>query len=163
MRWYETLDWINGFRSRDSLRGHKARFRQEDIMRFNRFVGVLAGSALFISSTGAVAATSTVPVQQINPWAALAVLSGTAPVAALCGTAAAAAAAAQTAPGCVLPAVDAPPPVASTAPPQPVPVPPVEPAGVGLGINPLLLALGAVALGLGAYLLLRNHGHNSPG
>jgi hypothetical protein len=137
--------------------------------RFKGIVGVMAGSALFISSTGAVAATSAIPVQQVNPWAALAVLSGTAPVAALCNGATpvdpAVPPAAGVTNGCIMPVTDvAPvPPPQQAGPPQPVPVPPVEPAGGGLGIDPLLLALGAVALGVGAYFLLRNHGHNSPG
>ena len=64
------------------------------------------------------------------------------------------AAAAQTAaPGCVLPVVDAA-PVAATPPPTPVPVPPVEPVGGGFGIDPLLLALGALAAGALIYFVL---------
>jgi hypothetical protein len=54
--------------------------------------------------------------------------------------------------------VDAPPPVA--APPTPVPVPPVEPVGGGLGIDPLILALGAIALGVGIYFLVRKNLYN---
>jgi len=74
----------------------------------------------------------------------------------LCGTAAAAAQA--PAAGCVLPAVDAPAPVAG--PPPPTPVPPVEPVGGGLGISPLWLALGAIAAGALIYfLLIRKHHH----
>jgi hypothetical protein len=137
--------------------------------RFKGFVGVMAGSALFFSSTGAVAATSSAPIQQINPWAALAIMSGTAPVAALCNGATPVdpnvPPAAGVTNGCIMPVTDvvvAPPPQAG--PPQPVPVPPVEPAGGGLGIDPLLLALGAVALGLGIYFLVRNNNNgNSPG
>lgn len=136
--------------------------------RFKGIVGIMAGSALFISSTGAVAATSAVPAQQINPWATLAILSGTAPVAALCNGATPVDPAVPPPPGvtngCIMPVTDVaavPPPQAG--PPQPVPVPPVEPAGGGLGIDPLLLALGAVALGLGIFFLVRNNGNNSPG
>jgi hypothetical protein len=73
------------------------------------------------------------------------------PATALCGAAAIAAAATQPAPGCVLPVVDA---VAPVAPPAPMPVPPVEPVGGGLGIDPLLLALGAIAAGALIYFLL---------
>jgi hypothetical protein len=126
-------------------------------LRSNPFVAGLVAGSLLMSSTSALAATSAAPAPQISPWAALTVLSGGAPAAALCG-AAAAAAAAQTAPGCVLPVVDAPAPVA--APPTPVPVPPVEPVGGGLGIDPLILALGAIALGVGIYFLVRKNHHN---
>jgi hypothetical protein len=116
-----------------------------------------------ISSSAAVAATASVPirapaVQHIDPWAAVAALSGAAPAAALCG--AAAAAAAQPAAGCVLPVADAPPVVAQQGPPPPTPVPPVEPIGGGLGIDPLYLALGALAIGALVYFLLIKKHHN---
>ena len=121
--------------------------------RFRGFVGVMIAGSMFISSTGAVAATSAAPsAPQINPGAALTAMSGGAPAAALCGAAAAAAVAQVPATNCVLPAVDAV-PVATAPPPQPIPVPPVEPAG-GFGFNPLLLALGALAAGALIYFLL---------
>ena len=120
----------------------------------NPLVGVLVAGSLFVSSTGAVAATAAAPVSQINPWAALTAMSGGAPAAALCGAAAVAAAAQTAAPGCVLPVVDA--PVASTPPPTPVPVPPVEPIGGGFGIDPLILALGALAAGALLYFVLND-------
>lgn len=123
---------------------------------FKGFVGVVAAGSLFVSSTGAVAATSSAPIQQVHPWAALAVLSGATPAAIVCsGAAAAAATAAQPVTNCVLPAVD-PAVAAAPPPPQPIPVPPVEPAGgLGLGIDPLLLGLGAILLGAGLYFLLK--------
>jgi hypothetical protein len=96
----------------------------------------------------------------MSPWATLAGLSGGAPAAALCG---AAVTAAQAAPGCVLPVVDTPPPVAQNPPPAPIPVPPVEAAGQGFGINPLYLALVAVAAGVGIYFLLKKKNAASPG
>jgi hypothetical protein len=120
-------------------------------------VGVLVAGSLMVSSTGAVAATTASAVPQMSPWATLTALSGGAPAAALCG-AAAVAAAAQTAPGCVLPVQD----VAAApavAPPAPVPVPPVEPVAGGVGINPLLLGLGALALGALIFFLVRNRHH----
>jgi hypothetical protein len=130
------------------------------IMRLKPMVALLVSGAMFVSSTGAVAAgNGASSAQQIDPWAALSVLSAGAPAAALCG---AAATAAQAPSGCVLPATDAPPPVAQAGPPPPTPVPPVEPAGegLGLGVSPLWLALGAIALGAAAYFLLRNkHKH----
>ena len=132
-------------------------------LRVNRFVGVLIAGSLFVSSTGAVAATSAAPSTAINPWAALTAMTGGAPAAALCG-AAAVAASMQAPANCVLPVTDTPPPVAQSAPPAPIPVPPVEPAGGGLAFDPLLLGLGALAVGALAYFLLRNHHHhaNSP-
>lgn len=122
-------------------------------LRSNPLVGVLVAGSLMVSSTGAVAATSASAIPQVSPWATLTALSGGAPAAALCG-AAAVAAAAQTAPGCVLPVTDAPP--VAVAPPAPVPVPPVEPVGGGFGIDPLLLGLGALALGALIYFLVRD-------
>ena len=116
-------------------------------------VGVLVAGSLMVSSTSAIAATTASAVPQTSPWATLTALSGGAPAAALCG-AAAVAAAAQTAPGCVLPVSDAPP--VAAAPPAPVPVPPVEPVGGGFGISPLLLGLGALALGALIYFLVRD-------
>jgi hypothetical protein len=50
---------------------------------------------------------------------------------------------------------------APAAPPPPVPVPPVEPVGGGLGFNPLLLGLGALALGALIYFLVRDHNNNN--
>jgi hypothetical protein len=126
------------------------------ILRLKPTVALLVAGSMFVSSTGAVAATSSLPSsQQIDPWAALSVMTAGAPAAALCGSAAVTAAA-QPAAGCVLPAADVAPPVA-TAPPAPTPVPPVETTGEGLGISPLWLALGAIAIGVAAYFLLRHH------
>ena len=125
-------------------------------LRFKSMVGLMVAGSMFVSTTGAVAATAATPLpvsaQQIDPWAALSVLSAGAPAAALCG--AAATAGAQPAAGCVLPAVDA--QAVAVVPPAPTPVPPVEPVGGGLGISPLWLALGALAIGAAAYFLLKN-------
>jgi len=135
--------------------------------RFKGFMAVFVAGSMVVSSTAAVAASSPVPAPvsatQINPWVALTAMSGGATAAALCG-AATVAAAAQTPGGCVLPALDAPPPVAAAAPPTPIPVPPVE-APSSFAFDPLLLALGALAAGGLLYLVLRNHHHhaNSPG
>jgi hypothetical protein len=123
-------------------------------LRSNPLMGVLVAGSLLVSSTGAAAASTASAVPQINPWAALTAMSGGAPAAALCGAAAVAAAAQTAAPGCVLPVVDAAPVV---APPTPVPVPPVEPVGGGFGIDPLLLALGALAAGALIYFLLKGN------
>ena len=133
--------------------------------RIKGFVGVLIASSLVASSTTAIAASSAVPIAapatQIDPWVALTAMSGGATAAALCG-AATVAAAAQAPGGCVLPALDSPPPVVqSTAPPQPIPVPPVE-GPSGFAFDPLLLALGALAAAALIYFLVRNHHSNSP-
>ena len=131
-------------------------------MRFKPVVAVMVAGSMFISSTGAIATSHASVPQQIEPWAALSVLSSGAPAAALCG---AAVAAAQAGAGCVLPAVDAPPPaaVADVGPPPPTPVPPVEAAneGLGLGISPLWLALGAIAAGALIYFLVIKKKHHS--
>ena len=113
-------------------------------LRSSRLVGALIAGSLMVSSTGAVAATASHSAPQINPWAALTAMSGGAPAAALCG-AAAVAAAAQTGAGCVLPVADA----------------PVEPVGGGFGIDPLLLALGALAVGALIYFLVHNNNDNN--
>ena len=120
--------------------------------RSNGFIAFLAAASMTVSSTGAVAATPAPAPQQISSWTALAVLSGGAPAAALCGAAAVAAAA----PGCVLPAVDAAPVVAV----EPAPAPAMaQPPPVVQGFNPLIpLALAAVFAGALIYILTRNHG-----
>lgn len=125
-----------------------------------RYVGVVLAGSLLFSSTGAMAAASAPAPAQINPWAALTAMSGAAPAAALCGAAAAAVAAQAPGAGCVLPAVDAPPPVAQSAPPPPIPVPPVEPAS-SFVLSPLILALGALAAGALIYFLVKGKGNGS--
>lgn len=128
-------------------------------LRFRSVIALTVAGSMIVSSTAAIAAPAA-PVGQINPWAALSVMSSGAPAAALCGSAAAVAAAAQPAPGCVLPAVDAA-PVAAAGPPPPTPIPAVEPVGGGLGISPLWLALGALAVGVAAYFLFFHHHHHN--
>ena len=122
------------------------------ILRSKPFVGVLIASSLLVSSTGAIAAPAVTSVSQANPWAALTAMTGGAPAAALCGAAAVAAAAQVPGAGCVLPVADAVP--VATAPPMPIPVPPVEPVGGGFALNPLFLALGALAAGALLYFVL---------
>lgn len=109
---------------------------------------LIAGSSIFSSS----AAVASEPPRQLDPWAVLAAMSGGAPAAAMCGTAASAATI-QTSPGgCVLPVVDEA-PVAGTVPPTSTPIP-LQAAP--LVIAPLLFALGAVAAGVGAFLATQN-------
>jgi hypothetical protein len=120
-------------------------------------VAALVAGSLMFGSTAAGAST-VATVQQPSPWAVLTAMSGGAPAAAMCGSAATTAAA-QGPGGCVLPVVDAAPvPVAQAAPTLVAPPPP-PPAG----FNPLFLGLLAIAAGVGAYFLLHNNGHgNSP-
>jgi hypothetical protein len=122
--------------------------------RLSGFLGVVVASSLMLSSTAAVAAAQA-PVQQADPWAVLTAMSQGAPAAAMCGSAAAAGA--QGSAGCVLPVSDAPPP-----PPPPAEVPPPV-VGGGASINPLFIALIAIAAGIGIFLAVNNSGNaNSP-
>ena len=128
-----------------------------------RMVGYAMAGALLFSSTASVAATNA-PAPVNNPWASFSMMSGAAAAATYCGAAATLAGAAQAvAPGgCVLPQVDpAAPAVAQSAPPRPVPVPPVEAPG-GLYFDPLLIGLGALAIGALVYFLLIKDGGSSP-
>ncbi|MEO8548080.1 MAG: hypothetical protein ABI422_06910 [Sphingomicrobium sp.] len=134
-----------------------------------KFAGGLVALALCTSSTGAIASSVHVPSQaSISPWVALSALGSDASRTALCGAAAAAAAGAAAVaqgagPGCVLPVVDSGSPVVSEAlPPPPVAPPPVAPIGEGFGISPILLALVAVAAGVGLYFLLHKKKNSSP-
>jgi len=128
-----------------------------------RFVGLLVAGSMVFSSTGALAAAAPATTTQADPWAVLSVLSGGASAVAACGAASFAAAAAQPAPGCVLPQVDV---AAPAAPPPPavVPAPAVGTEG-GFGISPLLIGLAVIAAGVALYFILhkKHHHHaNSP-
>jgi hypothetical protein len=121
-------------------------------------VGMMLAGSLMASSTAAVAATVQ-PVRQADPWAVLAVMSGGAPAAAVCGAAMAAAASAATPTGCVLPVVDAVPVPVQPAPPPAELLTPVASSS----ISPLVLALLAIAAGVGVYLALHHSSTaNSP-
>lgn len=133
-----------------------------------RLVAVLSAGSVCLGSSAAAAVVpqSNVP-PVVNPWAALSALSSTASAAALCGSAAAAAAQDESAVQdtrdrrCVLPIMDD--PGAAGLPSAPVaaqaPVPPIAAAG-GFAFSPLLLALGALATGALAYLLLEGGNHS---
>jgi len=123
--------------------------------RLKGVVGAVIAGSLMLSSTAAIAAAPA-PVQQADPWAVLTAMSGGAPAAAMCGSAAATAAA-QGPAGCVLPVTDVPPP-----PPVAEAVPPPVATG-GAGISPLFIALLAIAAGVGIFLAVNNSGNaNSP-
>lgn len=128
-----------------------------------RSVGLALAGALIFSSTASVAATAA--PRAPDSWQALSMMSGASAAAALCGSSSAiAGAAAAVAPGgCVLPQVDpaAAPAAAQSAPPRPIPIPPVE-APASLYFDPLLIGLGAVAIGALVYFLLIKKGGDSP-
>ncbi|MBV9527421.1 hypothetical protein [Sphingomonas sp.] len=129
-------------------------------MRVNGIIGTVLSIALTLGSTNAAAAAvpgAAVP-QQISPWAALTALSAGAPAATLCGAAATAVAMQGPATGCVLPAIDAPPPVA-VAEPAPVSATPVVPVAPHYIVSPLFLALAALTTGALIYFLVRNNHH----
>jgi hypothetical protein len=134
--------------------------RENTSMAGLRFKGVIVGlvaSAMIVSSTAAAGATVQPSAsQQLSPWAALTALTAGAPAATLCGAAVAATAGQVPATGCVLPAVDAPPPPAAMAEPAPAPAIAAQPATV---VSPLFLALSALALGAAVYFLVRDNHH----
>ena len=119
--------------------------KDADMRAVRRLIATSAVLALVASSTAA-AQPLRQPPRQIDPWAMLALTSGGAPAAALCGSAAATA---QAPTGCVLPVLDAaapPPPLAAA----PVAPPPPAYAGAGLSAEllPFILWFGLIAIAL---------------
>ncbi len=120
--------------------------------------------ALCASPAFASAAAVAAPAQTISPMVALSIFGSQASAAALCGssataTAASAAATAQApAGGCVLPVVDAPPPlpVAEAAPFVPAPF-----AG-SFGLTPILLGLAGIAIITALTFFKDNDNDNDP-
>ena len=121
-----------------------------------RFATFLICGSLMMSSSAASAASS------ISPWATLSAFGTQASRDAACaaGTAGAAAAAQATTSGCVLPVTDPTPPPPPLA--EAVPPPMVESSGIG--VSPLVLALGALALAGLIYLIVKggNDDEGSP-
>jgi len=123
-----------------------------------RFATFLICGSLIVSSSAANASAS------ISPWGALSAFGTQSSRDAACAagtTAAAGAAAAQaTTSGCVLPVTDPPPPLAADV---PLPPPPMVETG-GIGVSPLVLALGALALAGLIYLIVKggNDDEGSP-
>ncbi|MCY7339091.1 MAG: hypothetical protein LH465_03950 [Sphingomonas bacterium] len=135
---------------------------------YRKVCGIVAVATMFSSSVAYAApvAARQIPSSSISPIVALSLFASSQSRVALCGSAAAVAATsaaattAQGAPaqGCVLPAVDAPVvPVAEAPVAYPVAV-----AQAASGISPLLLGLGAIALGIGLWALLRDSDNNQP-
>ncbi len=123
--------------------------------------GILAAAAAAFLSSQAVYAAPLAGSSQLDPLVSLSLLGSTTSQAAVCAGStaamAAATAAAQGAPGCVLP-VTAPPPVTPVA--EGVPAPVVAAPGAGIGTLPLLLGLAAI---IGVAALLLSSGHNGHG
>jgi hypothetical protein len=134
----------------------------------NRLCSALAAASLIAgASAPAAAATARVPAQ-VDPLVALSLFASPASQAALCGGAGAAAAAGSAvaaaqgaAPGCVLPVVDAPPPVAQSQ-PAPQALPPAQaaaiPVAAAAGFEALPLLLGLLAVAASAALLFDGNG-----
>ncbi len=108
---------------------------------------ITAGAAMSLLASPSFA-TAAAPARSISPIVALSIFGSQASATALCGasatTVAAGAAASAQAPvgGCVLPLVDAPPPI-----PVAEPVPVGQPmASSGFGIAPVLLGLAGIAI-----------------
>ena len=123
---------------------------------------VVAGSMFGASAVSAAPVTS---YSSLSPTVALSLFGSSESLAAVCGmgasvaaSAAAAATVAQAGPaqGCVLPVLDAVP--VAVAPPVAAPVAFVP---AGYSISPLLIGLGAIAVGVGLLALFhRNNGNN---
>ncbi|WP_309603065.1 hypothetical protein [Sphingomonas sp.] len=119
-----------------------------------------AAVALCAGPSFASASTVSAGQQQISPMVALSIFGSQASASALCGaavTSSASAAATAQAPvgGCVLPVVDAPPPlpVAEAAPIAPLPA-------AGVGITPILLGLAGIAI-LAALIASQGSGNDN--
>lgn len=116
------------------------------------------GVAVALCASPALASASATSAQArtISPMVALSIFGSQASATALCGSSATTAASAATtaqapAGGCVLPVVDAPPPVPIAEAP---PLPPVA-ASSGFGISPILLGLAGIAI-LAALIIAGN-------
>ena len=119
-----------------------------------RFATAMICGSLLITSSAAGATAS------LNPWATLSAFGTQSSREAACSAGTAAQAAGS---GCVLPVADAPPPPPVVVQDVPIPPPPVETAG-GIGISPLVLALGALALAGLIYIIVKgdNDDEGSP-
>ncbi len=130
----------------------------------NITAAIVAGSMFGASAASAAPVAS---YSSINPAVALSLFGSSESLAAVCGMSAslaagtaAAATTSQASPaqGCVLPVLDAVP--VAVAPPVPV-APPVAFVPAGYSISPLLIGLGAIAVGVGLLALFnRNNGND---
>lgn len=130
--------------------------------RISGRVAAIAAVSLCVTPTAAGAAYAPAPrlTGSYSPIVTLSILGSGISAAALCGAVAASAASANQAPsgGCVLPAVDAPPPVAVVEPPPPVYVPAAVAAPAST--NFLLPLIGGLAALVGILALIGLFGHD---
>lgn len=121
--------------------------------RFKSILGATIAGGLFMSSTSARASAPSAP-HQVDPWAVLAAMSGGAPAATICSSAAVTATN-QTS-GCVLPVVDPLPPATAQ--------PPLAAGTDEAGINSLLTGLVAIVASVEIYFAVHGSGRhaNSP-
>ena len=126
---------------------------------FSKYTAFCAAVALCAGPSFASASTAVAAPSHISPMVALSIFGSQASAAALCGssaTSAASSAATTQAPvgGCVLPVVDAPPPLPVAE------VAPLPPVASGIGITPVLLGLAGIAI-LAALIASQNNGNNN--
>ena len=126
---------------------------------FSKKLGVLVAVSLCVAPTAASATSSAPTLTGYSPIITLSVLGSGVSAAALCGAAAASFAQAPTG-GCVLPAVDAPPPVAVVEPPPLAPV--VYPAAVPVASTGFLVPLIGGLAALVGILALIGFGKDNP-
>ena len=130
---------------------------------FRRSTAAFVAIAM-LGSTAATAAPAAAP-RMVDPLAVVSIFGTADSVAAICAGSSAATAAGTAATtagqtpgaGCVLPVVDAPPPVVETAPPEAL-VPPVSTTG-GIAAFPLLAGLAAI-VGLAAIFLVHDNANS---
>ena len=123
---------------------------------FSGRLAVLGALSLCVAPSAATAA----PVPVFSPIVTLSILGSGVSAAALCGAAVTSAAQAP-ASGCVLPAIDLPPPVAVVAPPPPAPFPVAVAAPAVAGTGFLVPLIGGLAA-LVAILALISFGKDNP-
>ena len=130
----------------------------------SKWVAAAAALAMTASGPASAAMSARASVPTYSPWVMMSAMASQGSSAALCaaGASAAAASAAQgAAPGCVLPQVDAPVPVAQAPQAAPLGTTLVAPAAsAGIGFLPILLGLVALA-GVAALVLSQNGSNNA--
>lgn len=129
-------------------------------------LALFAAMSLAVAPTAASAAAPQVYPTTYSPIVALSILGSGISAAALCGAVSASAASSQApAGGCVLPAVDAPPPVAVVEPAPPLPAPYPVAAALPASTGFLVPLIGGLAALVGVLALIgfgQNNPHGNP-